>query len=227
MSITGDFSLKINKEPVPEALNYGNSYKMWNDGSVECEVGELLYGLVRILKPKNILETGTYKGFSAAYMATGLRDNGFGFLTTIEYNKVMIQKAEKLWIELGLTNFIQQVQGYSLNFDTGTKFYELLFLDTEPEYRFKELVKFYPNLSPGGYALIHDLSRDMSQHTHNQDHKEVDPWPFGPISQEMQNWLKDGDLVKFHFPNPRGLTGFYKTHSGDYKLDNYVLFDGM
>lgn len=49
MNITGEFALIMNESPVPEALNFGNSYKMWNDGSIECEVGEFLFGLIRIL----------------------------------------------------------------------------------------------------------------------------------------------------------------------------------
>jgi len=218
VNITGEFALIMNESPVPEALNFGNSYKMWNDGSIECEVGEFLFGLIRILKPQNILETGTYKGWSTAYMSAGLRENSFGEITTIEYNKEVIKEAEEVWEKLGLTSWIKVEQGLSLNFDPKETMYGLIFLDTEPEYRFTELEKFYPNLEEGGYVFIHDLSRDMSQFTHNKEHPEVDPWPFGPIPQEMQNWLKDRDLVKFHFPTPRGLVGFYKAHLGDYKI---------
>ena len=47
---------------------------MFNTGGIECEVGELLYGLVRALKPKHILETGTYHGLSSTYMALGLKE---------------------------------------------------------------------------------------------------------------------------------------------------------
>ena len=39
-----------------------------------------------------------------------------------------------------------------------------------------------------------------------------------PLSFEMQDWLKDRDLVKFHFPTPRGIVGLYKQHPGDYKI---------
>ena len=201
----------------PEALNFGNSYRMWNDGSPEIEVLEFLYAMVRILKPKAVLETGTYKGWSAAYMAQGLQDNGSGDITTIEYNSILIKEAEELWGKLGVLSWIESIQGLSYNFKTNN-IYDLIFLDTEPDVRFKEMELFYPNLKEGGYLFIHDLSRDMSQNTHNPDHPQVDPWPFGPFPQSMKDKIKTGELVKFHFPTPRGLVGFYKRHEGDYKI---------
>lgn len=216
--ITEYFEKQLGQRVVPEALNYDNSYKMWNDGSIEVECGELLYSFVRVLKPQNIFETGTYKGFSAAYMAQGLKDNGFGRLTTIEYNKDFIKESEELWNKLGLRSWIEVKQGLSYNFDLKGMAYNLIFLDTEPQVRFQEMIKFYPNLKEGGYLFIHDLSRDMSQNTHNPEHPEVDPWPFGLFPKEMKDEINKGNLVKFHFPNPRGLTCFYKLHKGDYRI---------
>lgn len=201
----------------PETLNYGNSYSMANSASPETEVLEFLYALVKILKPQKILDTGTAFGLSSAWMAQGLKDNGFGGLTTIEYNKDMIKQAENLWTKLELTNWITSIQGLSYNFQPKEE-YELILLDTEPQVRFKELELFYPYLKEGGFALIHDLNRDMSQNTHNPEHPEVDPWPFNKFSDGLKEKIRNGELTKVHFGTPRGLTMFYKVHSGDYKI---------
>lgn len=202
----------------PEALNYGNSYTMFNTGSVECEVGEFLYAMVRVLKPEHILETGTYKGISAAYMAQGLFDNKFGEITTIEYNRDFIEEAKSLWVKLGLSNFITPIQGLSYSFDPKNTVYDLLLLDSEPEIRFREFERFYPFLKEGGYAFIHDLGRDMSQNTHNKEHPEVDPWPFGSFPKSLRDHILDRELMPFTFPTPRGLWGFYKSRSDDYAI---------
>jgi predicted O-methyltransferase YrrM len=44
----------------------------------------LLYHIVKSLKPGRSLELGTCLGISSAYLATGLKHNGFGKLTTME-----------------------------------------------------------------------------------------------------------------------------------------------
>jgi len=48
------------------------------------EEGELLYSLVRSIKPKYCLETGTHKGLSSCYIGQALKDNGFGLLETCD-----------------------------------------------------------------------------------------------------------------------------------------------
>ncbi len=58
---------------VPEYRDEGLGYEAFNDGSVEVEIGEFLHGMVRLLKPRYILESGTYFGISSSYLAQGLR----------------------------------------------------------------------------------------------------------------------------------------------------------
>lgn len=199
-----------------EVRDEGNGYMMFDDGGVETEVGEFLYGMIRILKPKNVLTTGIYTGISDSYIGEALKDNGFGLSTALEFESFHLERARKLWEKLGLLQYIDPHLGNSLNF-TPTEFCDFMFLDTEPHIRFQELVQFYPWLNPGGYVFIHDLPRGMTQGNINPDHPEIESWPFGNIPEEMKNWIKDGELATFHFPNPRGLVGFYKRHPSDYR----------
>jgi len=46
--------------------------------AVEIETAHFLYGLVRRLMPRMIVETGTYYGFSTAWIALALEDNAAG-----------------------------------------------------------------------------------------------------------------------------------------------------
>lgn len=46
----------------------------------------LLYWLIRELKPKVVVETGTHRGLTSLYMAAAIKDNGVGHLTTCDPN---------------------------------------------------------------------------------------------------------------------------------------------
>lgn len=192
----------------------GKHYLMFDDGGVELEVGEFLYGLVRVLKPNRILETGTYTGISAMYMAQGLKDNGFGTMDSLEIDLTHIVRATELWKRVGVDPFVRSLHVDSKNYilNENDKI-DILFLDSEPGLRFDELVKFYPYVNPGGFIFIHDLHRHMSQ----EPHEMFFGWPFGELPKQIKDWVKDHELWPMHFPTPRGMTGFYKPQENDFK----------
>lgn len=197
--------------------NENNGFLMFDDGGVEIEVGEFLYGLTRIIKPKRVLTTGIYTGISDMYIAQGLKDNANGgFITALEIENQHLERAKELWLKVKTSGVINPFLMNSLDFKSNTT-YQLMFLDTEPQIRFQELVKFYPYLEPGGFVFIHDAPRNLSQGNVNPDHPEISSWPFGDLPNEIKNWVKDKELIPWHFPNPRGLVGFYKARSDDYK----------
>lgn len=194
-------------------------YTSFNDAGVCTEDGEFLYAMVRILKPDRVLETGTHIGVGAAYMGMALKDNKKGSMTTIEFlpeiHKRACQRMQDL--KLGGTGAPDEIVYCKLG-DAKDLIpqseYKLILLDTEPQTRFAELVKFFPYLEEGGFIFIHDLH----QHMHQIDNAEHGfAWPFGKIPEEMAALVKTGQLRPFHFETPRGLTGFYKPHPNDYK----------
>lgn len=193
-----------------------SSFKCFNTGGVEVEVGEFLYGFIRMLKPNYILETGTHMGISSSYMAQALKDNNKGFLTTLEIEKEHIKTSTERWDKLGLSKFVVCDKEYSLEYELEVDV-EFMFLDSEPEFRFKELRRFFPKLLPGGYAFIHDAPRTLCQGNVNTDHPEIKSWPFGDINKEVIDLVHSFNLVPFQFGTPRGLFCVYKPHDTDYK----------
>src|SRR5437870_1468065 len=81
----------------PEVSDPNGPYSCFDSGATEVEVSEFLWGLVRLLKPKQILETGCYTGVSSLFMAQALKDNGFGGLVTLEIENTHKLRAENLW----------------------------------------------------------------------------------------------------------------------------------
>lgn len=189
-------------------------YSSFNDAGVECEVGEFLYAMVRLLKPYNILETGTHQGMGATYMGMACRDNGHGLVDTIEFIPEHHFKALGNFVNAGLTKYINAIKADVTKWSPpDDRRYQLVLLDTEPQLRFEELVRFYDYICPGGYIFIHDLHQHMGQ-VGNAEHGYA--WPWGVLPYQIKQWVRDGQLRPFHFHNPRGLTGFYKMSDDDY-----------
>lgn len=205
-------------------------FHSFNDAGVESETGEFLYGLVRLLQPKNILETGTHWGVSAAYMGLALQDNGQGHLDTLEFlpenHMIASQRIQRCGLKDQVTvhfgdagSFKPEERGLvNVNTDFEKEYvekrmYKLILLDTEPQTRFAELEKFWNNLEEGGFVFIHDLHRHMHQ-IPNEEHGFA--WPYGKVTDFMSELVRTGKARPFHFSTPRGLTGFYKTSKDDY-----------
>ena len=203
-------------------------YQCWNTGGVEREVGEFFYALVLMMKPERVLETGTHMGISSSYIAQGMKENGFGKLTTIEYEQSHINTAKQRFNDLQLNDYVEFVYSPSLEWRPPHNFsgsneelsydqqpktqYDIILLDTEPQIRFQEFVKFHPYLEMGGAMFIHDLH----PHCHQIDTPQGFGVPYGPMPDEMKKLLLD-DYQRVHFRTPRGLSMFYKLAPEDFK----------
>lgn len=205
-----DPTLKLHNEG--EWSNTITHYSAFNDAGVECETGEFLYAMVRILKPQNVLETGTHWGIGASYIGLAMKDNGFGHLDTIEFLPEIHAKAQERINKIGVSPFVAcQLQDATSYIPACN--YQMMLLDTEPQTRFAEAVRYYDYLDEAGFVFIHDLHRHMHQ-IPNEEHGFA--WPFGPIPGFLSELVNTTRFAPFHFPTPRGLTGFYKRSEKDY-----------
>lgn len=87
----------------------GKSAQLWSmfdAWTAEVEVLDFLYGLVHMVKPRSIVETGAWLGRSSIAMASALRDNGFGQLTSIEVNAEAAAVARRNIEEAGLAKLV-------------------------------------------------------------------------------------------------------------------------
>lgn len=194
-------------EPEPS----DNRYQCWNTGGVEREVGEFFYALVLMMKPERVLETGTHMGIASSYIAQGMKENGFGKLTTIEYEQSHINTAKQRFNDLQLNDHVEFVYSPSLEWQA-TVVFDIILLDTEPQIRFKEFVKFHSHLKQGGIMFIHDLH----PHCHQIDTPQGFGVPYGPMPDEMKKLLLD-EYQRVHFRTPRGLSMFYKLALEDFR----------
>lgn len=114
--------------------------------------GRVLSMLSKIIAPENILEIGTYTGYSAICLAEGLRKNGK--IHTIDVNEELSQIQQKYFKKSGFTDKIDAYIGDALDIiPTLDVTFDLVFIDAEkksyPAYFEAALAK----TRPGGIIL--------------------------------------------------------------------------
>jgi len=142
--------------PTPECP-HPEWWQMVDSQSSELEVLDFLKSIVLTTKPRLIVETGTFIGYSAIKMAEGLKANGFGKLITIEFDPDIFAKAKQRIDLSGLGDWIEYRNASSLETPIdGT--IDLLFSDSHLTIREQEIRRFLPQIDPRGLILIHDAS---------------------------------------------------------------------
>jgi caffeoyl-CoA O-methyltransferase len=94
--------------------------------------GRFLSFISQIIKPKNILEIGTYTGYSAICLAEGLAEGGE--LTTIDINDELKPIQDKYFAQSRYTNKIRRISGNAMDIiPTLTQDFDLVFMDADKE----------------------------------------------------------------------------------------------
>jgi predicted O-methyltransferase YrrM len=96
--------------------------------------GQVLSLLSKLIRPKCILEIGTFTGYSAICLAKGLEEGGK--LITIEIDDELENIAKRYFEKAGIQNFIVQKIGPALEIiPTLKETFDLVFIDAhKPEY---------------------------------------------------------------------------------------------
>ena len=118
--------------------------------------GKLLKILVSLVSPKRILEIGTYTGYSAICMGSGLAEDGE--LHTIDYNKEFESISDKYFNKAGLRDKIHSYFGNALEvIPTLNKRFDMVFIDADKENYPKYLDLVKPIVCSGGVILADNV----------------------------------------------------------------------
>jgi caffeoyl-CoA O-methyltransferase len=118
--------------------------------------GRLLSMISHMVRPKAILEIGTYTGYSAICLAEGMADGGK--LLTIDVNEELEHVVRTYFEEAGLTASIDYRIGNALNIIPSlTGPFDLVFIDADKE-NYAQYYDLVFNLVPlGGYILADNV----------------------------------------------------------------------
>lgn len=118
--------------------------------------GNFLAIISKLIKPFNVLEVGTYTGYSTLCIAKGL--SPAGMIHTIDKNEELLQIQNKYFEKSGLRNQIKQYTGDALAIIPKLKFdFDMVFLDADKENYVKYLELISPILKPGGVLLTDNV----------------------------------------------------------------------
>jgi prolipoprotein diacylglyceryl transferase len=145
--------------PTPECP-HPERWHMYDSMSAEVEVLDFLKSIVNTVKPELVVETGTFSGLSTLRIAEGLKQNDVGRVITCEWDKKVFDAAKKRFAESGLGKWIDARNESSLEMKVSGQI-DMLFCDSDPELREKEVRHFLPQMNPYGVILIHDASSHM------------------------------------------------------------------
>ena len=132
--------------------------------------GNFLAIISKLIKPFNVLEIGTYTGYSTLCIADGL--NPAGMIHTIDKNEELLQIQNKYFEKSGLRNQIKQYTGDALAIIPKLKFdFDMVFLDADKENYVKYLELISPILKPGGVLLTDNVlwHGKILENSENQD----------------------------------------------------------
>jgi len=158
------------------------------------EVGALLRQFVQLLRPRQVLEIGTFSGYSTLWMASALPEGGR--IDTLEINDEMEDLIRAGFARAGLADRIRLHIGDALDILPAlTGPYELVFIDADK----RDYVAYYQAVfdlvAPGGFIVADNVLWDG---------KVCAEEP--PRDQQTRGILAFNDLV-----------------AGDTRVDNFIL----
>ena len=116
--------------------------------------GRILSFISKIMRPKKILEIGTYTGYSAICLCEGLDNDGV--LHTIDNNKELIEIQNKYFKKANLTNKIVQHSGDAKNIlPSLDEEFDIVFIDADKE-SYPEYYDLIINKVSSGGIIIAD-----------------------------------------------------------------------
>jgi caffeoyl-CoA O-methyltransferase len=118
--------------------------------------GRVLAMISQMVRPDNILEIGTYTGYSAICLAEGLPEHGK--LITLDINEELEQRVRSYFDEAGLASKIQYQIGNAIEIiPTLKETFDLVFIDADKENYPLYFDLVIDKVRPGGIILADNV----------------------------------------------------------------------
>jgi predicted O-methyltransferase YrrM len=145
------------EDPVLEDLYRQTHIRFVNPNMVSGHLqGKFLELISHMIRPENILEIGTFTGYSAICLSKGLKAGGK--LITIELNDELTSFAHSFFIRAGADSKITQLTGRAQDIipDLDIMF-DMVFIDGDK----REYIEYYKliidKVKPGGFILVDNV----------------------------------------------------------------------
>ena len=145
------------EDPVLEDLYRQTHIRFINPNMISGHLqGKFLEFISFMIKPENILEIGTFTGYSAICLSKGLRPGGK--LITIELNDELTSFAHSYFCRAGVESKITQLIGKAQDIIPGLDLmFDIVFIDGDK----REYVEYFKliidKVNPGGFILVDNV----------------------------------------------------------------------
>jgi caffeoyl-CoA O-methyltransferase len=120
--------------------------------------GYFCYLIARMIKAKRICELGSGFGYSTAWFARAVKENGGGKVYHIVWDEELSQKARNYLNEMGYGKMIHYIVSEAVSaLKTINGPFDLIFNDIDKEGYPDSLVTIKENLSPGGVLITDNI----------------------------------------------------------------------
>jgi predicted O-methyltransferase YrrM len=155
--------------------------------SSECEVTDFLYALVKLLKPRIVLETGCFLGATSVAIGRALESNRYGRLVTCDVDPGLVDHVTELASRLRLP--IDVFHNDSIKLMRRLQAIDLAFVDSGQD-RAPEVTALIPKMTRFGIIALHDTAPHQRQAEHE--------------------YFESKGLKYMYMNTPRGLTLFQR-----------------
>lgn len=163
--------------------------------------GRVLSMLSKMIKPKNILEIGTYTGYSALCFAEGL--SGDGHIDTIDHNEELKPMVESYLKRSGLTDRVTLHVGEASDIIPSLdKMYDIVFIDADKENYIRYYDAVFEKVRPGGYIIADNVLWSGKVIDEKEIEKDLDTKTLVEYNEKLQ---KDPRVENVLFPIRDGL----------------------
>ncbi|MCG8582083.1 MAG: O-methyltransferase [Bacteroidales bacterium] len=191
------------EEPVLQELNRQTHIQMLQPRMLSGHLqGKILKMLVQMINPMNVLEIGTFTGYSAISMAMGLQKEG-AMIDTIEINDENEEFIQRFINKAKLNESIQLHIGSAIDIIPQlNKTYDLVFMDGDKRQYRKYYELIFDKLNPGGLILADNILWDgkVVQELHPNDAYTREILEFNKMVKE------DGRVEKVILPFRDGIS---------------------
>jgi len=148
------------ESPVLKKLNRETHLKVMHPRMLSGHMqGKLLQTFSQMMQPRQILEIGTYTGYSAICLSAGLCEGGI--LHTIDVNAELEDMVRQYFHEAGIEEKIKYYIGHALEIiPTINEIFDLVFIDADKENYLNYYKMVFDKVRKGGYIIADNVLWD-------------------------------------------------------------------
>lgn len=158
-----DFTLMEKHLKSLQSFVFLDSKEKTTEWNAEPEVVLFLALLTYYIKPKNIIELGSFIGFTSCHIAMILKQLDYGKLFCVEIDKANIDILSNNIRKLELINYVEIIHGSSVDNEVIEKLPKanIIFIDSAHDYATTklEIEEYSKKIQNPGYLVLHDSIR--------------------------------------------------------------------